>query len=714
MKKLWSMFAILAALFIVSCSDDYDDTAIKNQINDLENRVTSLEQLCQQMNTNISSMQTILNALQERDYITSVTPIKEGDAVIGYTINFAINDPITIYHGKNGAAGKDGYVPVIGVAKFEDDGLYYWTLDGEWLTDAEGNKVRAQGLDGSAGNGGSEGSAGKDGITPLLKIKLNFWYISYDNGATWERLGPATGVDGADGRPGKDGDSFFKSVEVKDGYVVIVLNDEEQTTISIPTKETFEALEKRVAALEKTAEGLQKLVNAINNSLVIKRYKPFEDETGSGYEITFAKADGTEEETIKIYNGVTPIIGVKWVVANEVEGNEAAYYWTVNGELVKDADGKLIPATGPQGPQGEQGSDGKDGKTIIPEFKIVEGNLCVSFGDLDGDGKDDWEPLGPVQGEQGPEGPAGKDGTQITVDEEDDGTITIVIGEGEYEFTIPKYKEMDLSFVLSDDPDDADEEISSIDLVKGTKKTVWYKIKYCEGSHAHNDFQLEVLGDVSVIVTPTTDAEADACGEITFFVPFTTEVGTEKIVLFVTDGKSHTTMKTLTVNVKAPEVTDPYFEFNADGSTAWSGIVIDVDGEGHGTIISWEEFNKKNWPDSKADIEAYAPAGTWRLPSKADWTIVHNKLTDFNATINAENANNYNGAHPDYSPIYAKSGTSATEAAYWTSDKETNINQDDYYIYTGTWNSKISFGVHFAKNDPDGYDFMKARCVRDF
>ena len=90
MKKLWSMLAILAALFIVSCGDDYDDTAIKNQINDLENRVANLEPLCQQMNTNISSMQTILNALQERDYITSVTPIKEGDAVIGYTINFDI------------------------------------------------------------------------------------------------------------------------------------------------------------------------------------------------------------------------------------------------------------------------------------------------------------------------------------------------------------------------------------------------------------------------------------------------------------------------------------------------------------------------------------------------------------------------------------------------------------------------------------------------
>lgn len=340
MKKLWSMLAILAALFIVSCSDDYDDTAIKNQINDLENRVTSLEQLCQQMNTNISSMQTILNALQERDYITSVTPIKEGDAVIGYTINFAINDPITIYHGKNGAAGKDGYVPVIGVAKFEDDGLYYWTLDGEWLTDAEGNKVRAQGLDGSAGNGGSEGSAGKDGITPQLKIKLNYWYISYDNGATWERLGPATGVDGADGRPGQDGDSFFEDVyKDEDGYVHFVLVGGDEYIV--PTKDTLEA-------------QLKVLQDLIDDNYHIKSYDAITDDSGAtiGYTLVLVK-DG-KEETITIMNG-------------------------------KDgADGE----DGADGAPGTPGADGKDGKdgtkiTVTEENGVIK--IVVGEG---GEGKE--------------------------------------------------------------------------------------------------------------------------------------------------------------------------------------------------------------------------------------------------------------------------------------------------------------------------------------
>ena len=68
-------------------------------------------------------------------------------------IEFAKIDPIHIYHGKagaDGARGEDGYTPLIGVKK-DKDGIYYWTLDGSWLVDNDGNKVRAQGLDGKDG-----------------------------------------------------------------------------------------------------------------------------------------------------------------------------------------------------------------------------------------------------------------------------------------------------------------------------------------------------------------------------------------------------------------------------------------------------------------------------------------------------------------------------------------------------------------------------------
>lgn len=93
-----------------------------------------LEQLCQQMNTNISSLQTIVSALQNNDYVTGVVPVTEGGKTVGYTISFTKSQPVTICHGKdgqNGADGKDGksYVPVIGVRQ-DTDGVYYWTLDG--------------------------------------------------------------------------------------------------------------------------------------------------------------------------------------------------------------------------------------------------------------------------------------------------------------------------------------------------------------------------------------------------------------------------------------------------------------------------------------------------------------------------------------------------------------------------------------------------------
>lgn len=55
----------------------YDDTALLEQLENHESRLKELERLTAQHNTNIQSLQTIVNALQERDYVTNVAPIKE-------------------------------------------------------------------------------------------------------------------------------------------------------------------------------------------------------------------------------------------------------------------------------------------------------------------------------------------------------------------------------------------------------------------------------------------------------------------------------------------------------------------------------------------------------------------------------------------------------------------------------------------------------------
>ncbi|MBQ8438514.1 MAG: hypothetical protein IJX21_07190, partial [Alistipes sp.] len=236
-------------LFAVSCSESYDDSALVGRVDNLENRVAKLEELCKQMNTNISSLQTLVTALQNNDYVTGVTPITKSGETIGYTITFAKSQPITIYHGEdgkdgqNGTDGKDGYTPIIGV-KQNTDGIYYWTLDGDWLLDIDSNKIKAQGTDGKDGEDGADGADGKDGkdgkdsITPQFKIENDYWHISYDNGETWAQLGKATGEDGQDGQNGTNGadgngsDSIFQSVTQYEDYVYFTLAD--GTGITLP------------------------------------------------------------------------------------------------------------------------------------------------------------------------------------------------------------------------------------------------------------------------------------------------------------------------------------------------------------------------------------------------------------------------------------------------------------------------------------------------
>ena len=222
MKKLLSL--VFCGLLLFGCSDKYDDSALRNDLNDLENRVTKLEELCTQMNTNISSLQKIVDALQDNLSISKVEQISDG-----YIIHFSDGSTATIKNGKN-----SGDAPIIGVKK-DTDGIYYWTLNGEWLTDDAGDKIKAEGMDGENGNDGTDGENGQDGITPQLKIENGRWMLSMDNGKTWTDIGQATGADGqdgADGTDGKDGDSFFQSVTEDDNNVYFTLID--GTVITIP------------------------------------------------------------------------------------------------------------------------------------------------------------------------------------------------------------------------------------------------------------------------------------------------------------------------------------------------------------------------------------------------------------------------------------------------------------------------------------------------
>lgn len=260
--KHLGMSLLLATTFF-SCGDDYDDTALRNDVNDLKSRVEKLESWCSTTNTQISALQGLVSALEQNDYVTGVTPIVEGSVEVGYTITFTKSKPITIYHGKDGKNGADGIngvdgiTPLIGAEK-DTDGIYYWTIklgdaDSAWLTDADNNKIPTTGKDGENGNDGepgNNGEPGKDGEpghSPVISVdtfegKLYWkvddeWLLDSNSNkvaATGEKgdTGSA-GKDGEKGPQGEQGDSVFKKdgVKIEDGKVIFTLANGKEFTL---------------------------------------------------------------------------------------------------------------------------------------------------------------------------------------------------------------------------------------------------------------------------------------------------------------------------------------------------------------------------------------------------------------------------------------------------------------------------------------------------
>jgi len=268
MKK--GFVLVLITMLALSCNK-FDDSAIWNKLNDHEGRIAYLEEVCKTMNTNIVTLQTLVTALEANDYIINASPLVTGD---GYTFTFKSGKSVVVYDGvdgvdgtdgKDGVNGKDGDTPVISVMK-DVDGIYYWTVNNQWLL-INGEKVRASAIDGKDGENGTDGTNGvngangKDGITPKFKIQDDYWYISYDNGNSWEKLGKASGSNGLNG---DDGDSFFKGVSMSDGFVQFTLNDENATVIKVP----YLMEDTLVFVSEKPGDVKTKLTNQQKRSVV--------------------------------------------------------------------------------------------------------------------------------------------------------------------------------------------------------------------------------------------------------------------------------------------------------------------------------------------------------------------------------------------------------------------------------------------------------------
>ena len=171
MKKLFYLVAAVGLLF--AACDDYDDTGINDRIDDIDKRVTILEETIASLNQDIAGVQTLVDAMQNNVYVSKIV---KGET--GYEVYFTNGEKIEIADGKAGEAGKDGVT--VTVMLDEEDGQYYWAVTKDGTTtfiEVDGKRLPVK---------------GEKGNTPQMRVTMEgetgYWEVSYDNGETWERV----------------------------------------------------------------------------------------------------------------------------------------------------------------------------------------------------------------------------------------------------------------------------------------------------------------------------------------------------------------------------------------------------------------------------------------------------------------------------------------------------------------------------------------------
>ena len=207
MKKLFPTILCTSLLLAVSACQHED---IWNELRDHEQRIEQLEKLCRELNSNVEAIQTILTALEQNDYVTDIVKVMEDGVEVGYSITFAKGGTVAIYHGSD---GTDGSAPKVSIRKAQD-GEYYWTADGEWMTDENGEMIPAVVADDPNG----------EYVTPQFRVADGKWYVSYDNGNTWKEIEVPGGNNTGDA-------SFFLDVTADSENLYLTLADGTKLTI---------------------------------------------------------------------------------------------------------------------------------------------------------------------------------------------------------------------------------------------------------------------------------------------------------------------------------------------------------------------------------------------------------------------------------------------------------------------------------------------------
>lgn len=91
-------YVCFLAVCVVMLSSCYNDDDLKNSISGLEDRMDKLEASLQSVQTDISTLKTLTDALSQNKSIASVLENEDGS----YTIKFSDKTEVTIRNGENG------------------------------------------------------------------------------------------------------------------------------------------------------------------------------------------------------------------------------------------------------------------------------------------------------------------------------------------------------------------------------------------------------------------------------------------------------------------------------------------------------------------------------------------------------------------------------------------------------------------------------------
>lgn len=155
--KYFSTIGLIGfTLALPSCKEDVTTEELTASFDRLEERIEALEAVQEQ----VENLAKLLNASAKNYLIRSAATDENGNM----RVVFADGTKAVF---KNGDAG---YTPSVGV-KPGDDGLLYWAIDGEFMLDAENQKVSVQPV----------------AELPQFRFENNVWEYSFD-GQSWTRV----------------------------------------------------------------------------------------------------------------------------------------------------------------------------------------------------------------------------------------------------------------------------------------------------------------------------------------------------------------------------------------------------------------------------------------------------------------------------------------------------------------------------------------------